>query len=418
MPTYGHGVYTREQATSLLPPVRVEVSMPVLVGTAPVHTLEAGVEKAINKPVLIYSLAEAVAQFGADTPGFSIPKALSIYISRYGMAPVCVINVFDPDTHKATEAREGFAVGDPDVSTVTGADIIGGVDAASGKRKGLELIDEVFPRFGLIPGQIIAPGFSDNPAVALIIGAKCAAICGHFNCIGIADIPASVPNYTEAHAYVMDNNLTDKNLTMFFGSPVFDGKAEPGSVHWAGITSQRDSENESIPYWSPSNKRLLANGLMHAGKELALDPRQAAYLNSQGIVTGLSWIGGMVGWGNRTTAYPGVTDVKDTFIPVRRMFNFVGNTLVTTAWQLVDGPLNRRLAGTVCDTFNVWLNGLARREFLLGGRVEFLSDDNPTTDLMDGIARFHVFFSPPSPARELDFILEYDPAYIQTLFAA
>jgi phage tail sheath protein FI len=124
-----------------------------------------------------------------------------------------------------------------------------------------------------------------------------------------------------------------------------------------------------------------------------------------------------MGWGNRTAAYPGVTDVKDTFVPLRRMFSFVGNTLVTTAWQLVDRPLNRRLAGTVCDTFNVWLNGLARREFLLGGRVEFLSNDNPTTDLMDGIARFHVFFTPPSPARELDFILEYDPAYIQTLFA-
>ncbi|MDR2573265.1 MAG: hypothetical protein LBC94_02780 [Desulfovibrio sp.] len=279
-------------------------------------------------------------------------------------------------------------------------------------------MDEVFPRFRLIPGQIIAPGFSGDPSVALMLGAKSAGISGHFHCIGIADVPASVANYTDAAAYVQDNNLTDKNLVMFFGSPVFNGEEEFGSIHWAGITAQRDSENESIPYWSPSNKRMLANGIAHAGKELMLDARQAAYLNGNGIVTGLSFIGGMVGWGNRTAAYPGVTDVKDTFIPVRRMFNFVSNTLVTTAWQLVDRPLNRRLAGTVCDTFNVWLNGLARREFLLGGRVEFLSTDNPDTDIMDGISRFHVFFAPPSPAREIDFILEYDPAYIQTLFAA
>ena len=412
MPYY-HGVYTREQATSLLPPVRVDVSMPVIVGTAPVHTLEDGVEMAINKPELIFTMAEAVARFGADAPGFTIPKALSIYLSRYGMAPICVINVFDPAVHKSVVED----VYTPDVSLVTASDIIGCISAGTGKRAGLELVGEVFPRFGLIPGQIIAPGFSDNPSVALVIGAKCASISGHFNCIGIADIPASIANYTLAHEYVIDNNLTDKNLTLFFGRPVFDGKEEFGSVHWAGISAQRDSENEGIPYWSPSNKRLLANGMSHAGNELVLDAQQAAYLNSQGIVTGLSWIGGLVGWGNRTAAYPGVTDVKDTFIPIRRMFNFVGNTLVTTAWQLVDRPLNRRLAGTVCDTFNVWLNGLARREFLLGGRVEFLPDDNPTTDLMDGIARFHVFFTPPSPARELDFILEYDPAYIQTLFA-
>lgn len=414
MPTYGHGVYTREQATALLPPVRVEVSLPVLVGTAPVHTLEGGAEKPVNKPVLIFTLAEAVAKFGADAEGFTIPKALSIYLSRYGVAPVCVVNVFDPAVHKSGE--QGSEV--PDVSLVTANDIIGGVDAGTGGRAGLELIHEVFPRFGLIPGQIIAPGFSTDPAVALTMGAKCASVSGHFNCVAVADIPDAVGNYTEAHEYVLDNNLTDKNLILMFGSPVFDGKTEPGSVHWAGITSQRDGENESIPYWSPSNKRMLANGMAHAGKELMLDSAQAAYLNSQGIVTGLSWIGGLVGWGNRTAAYPGVTDVKDTFIPVRRMFNWVGNTLVTTAWQLVDRPLNRRLAGTVCDTFNVWLNGLARREFLLGGRVEFLSDDNPVTDVMDGISRFHVFFSPPSPAREIDFILEYDPEYIQTLFAA
>ena len=408
--SYRHGVYTSEVPTSLLPPVRVEVSMPVIVGTAPVHTLPAEAEKPVNKPMLIFTPEEAATVFGADMPGFTIPRALSIYLSRYRMAPICVINVFDPAVHKDDQDN-------PDVTLVTATDVIGGVDAVTGNRSGLELVDEVFPRFRLIPGQIIAPGFSDNPSVALLIGAKCANISGHFNCVGIADIPYDV-RYSEAAAYVQDNNLTDKNLIMVLGKPVFNNAEEFGSLHWAGITAQRDSENENIPYWSPSNKRMLANGINQNGKELMLDSQQAAYLNGNGIVTGLSWIGGMVGWGNRTAAYPGVTDVKDTFIPVRRMFNFVGNTLVTTAWQLVDRPLNRRLAGTVCDTFNVWLNGLARREFLLGGRCEFLSTDNPTTDIMDGISRFHVFFSPPSPAREIDFILEYDPEYISTLFAA
>ena len=42
--------------------------------------------------------------------------------------------------------------------------------------------------------------------------------------------------------------------------------------------------------------------------------------------------------------------------------------------------------------------------------------ENPTHDLMDGISRFHVYVTPPSPNREIEFILEYDPTYIQTLF--
>ena len=413
MSSYRHGAYFSEQATSLLPPVRVDVSMPVIISTAPVHTLEAGVERPINKPLLLFTAGEGsqlgTLPEGAKKSDYPLLQAVEVFLSRYLISPICVINVFDPAKHTNEQ-------GQPDVSKVTAADIIGGIDAATGARMGLELIDEIYPRFGIIPGQIIAPGFSDNPSVALVLGARSTGISGHFGATAIADIPDSVTSYTLANEYVQDNNLTDRNLVHFFGSPFFNEAAEFGSIHWAGITAQRDSENDNIPYWSPSNKRLLANGMVHAGKELVLDSFQAGYLNGRGIVTGFSWSNGLVGWGNRTGAYPGVTDVKDTFIPLRRMFNFTGNTLVTTAWQLVDAPLNRRLAGTVCDTFNVWLNGLARRGYLLGGRCEFLSDDNPTTDVMDGISRFRVRFAPPSPNREMNFILEYDPAYIATLF--
>jgi hypothetical protein len=68
------------------------------------------------------------------------------------------------------------------------------------------------------------------------------------------------------------------------------------------------------------------------------------------------------------------------------------------------------------DSANIWLNGLAAREFILGGRVEFQSEENPSTDTMDGKIKFHVYITPPSPAREIDFILEYDPDYLETLF--
>ncbi len=303
------------------------------------------------------------------------------------------------------------------MTKVTPDDIIGGIDGQTQARAGLELVEEVFPRFGLVPGQLLAPRFSSDEAVALTLGAKCWSVNGHFKCTGIIDVPESVANFTEAPAWVKDNNLTDAGLIMFFGQPLLGDVAEAGSSHLAGVIGRRDYENEGIPFWSPSNKRLLANGVSHAGKELHLGPTEAAYLNGQGVVTALNFIGGMVAWGNRTAAYPGITDVKDSFIPVRRMFNFCGNTLVTTAWQYLDAPLmRRRLVETVCDTFNVWLNGLAAREYILGGRVEFQHTENPSTDLMDGVARFHVFFTPPSPAREIDFILEYDPGYLANLF--
>ena len=41
---------------------------------------------------------------------------------------------------------------------VTVDDIIGSYDAATGKRTGLELLNEIFPRFGMTPGIVLALG--------------------------------------------------------------------------------------------------------------------------------------------------------------------------------------------------------------------------------------------------------------------
>ena len=99
------------------------------------------------------------------------------------------------------------------------------------------------------------------------------------------------------------------------------------------------------------------------------------------------------------------------------MFNWVGNTLVTTFWNKIDDPTNKRLIETIVDSANIWLNGLTARGALLGGRVEFREDENTTTDLMDGVIRFHVYLTPCAPARDIEFVQEYDPGYISALFS-
>lgn len=54
---------------------------------------------------------------------------------------------------------------------------------------------------------------------------------------------------------------------------------------------------------------------------------------------------------------------------------------------------------------------------LLGARVEFREDENATTNLLDGIIKFHTYFTPPTPAREIENVIEHDPDYFSTLFA-
>lgn len=414
--------------------------MPVAVGVAPVHTLGEGAKIPVNEPKLCYSMTEFENCFGKPGDGdnpedFALWQTAGVYFDRYKVAPLVAINVFDPARH-VREAGGGDSFSSvspdgahgegevslpekvPDPKAVTDSDIIGAVSSADNRRTGLKLADEIFSRFRLNPGLIMAPGFAKSPAVAKAIETRCNNIAGFFRAIGLIEVSDEVKVYSEVPAWLNDNNLTDKdgNTICFYGDCLYNGLVEPGSAHLAGCIGGRDNEEGGVPYWSPSNYQLECEGLVHAGRELFLTAAEAAYLNSQGIVTGLNMIGGLRCWGDETTAYPGVTDVKEHQIPVRRMFTWIGNTLILTCWQFVSSPIRRRLIETVQDTVNYWLNGLVSRDFILAGRCEFEGADNPRLDLMDGIVRWHVYITPPSAAREITFVLEYDPNGLDNLF--
>ena len=189
------------------------------------------------------------------------------------------------------------------------------------------------------------------------------------------------------------------------------------SSQLAALMGQVDSNNGSTPYVSPSNQSLqMTATVLTDGSEVWLDFEAANYLNGQGVCTAINEASGWKFWGNRTAAYPGSTDVKDVFIPIRRMYNWIGNTLVTTFFQKIDAPINRRFIDTIVSSANVWLNGLAANGYILSGQIDFREDENPTTSLMDGIVTFHVMVCPPSPARDIEFKLEYDVDGMATLF--
>ena len=158
--------------------------------------------------------------------------------------------------------------------------------------------------------------------------------------------------------------------------------------------------------------------VLEDGTEVNLTLAQANILNDNGILTALNFMGGWCAWGNYTACYPSNTDVKDYFIPVSRMFGWVGNTLIRTFWSKLDKPMNRRLLDTIMDTANIWLNGLVGSGYLLGARAEMLESENPLTDLMAGIVKIHIYMTPPSPMKECEFVLEYDADYVSSALAA
>lgn len=310
-----------------------------------------------------------------------------------------------------------FGASKLDPSAVDAGAIIGGV-SPEGKKSGFELVSDCFPRFRLVPGILLAPGFSDDPRVAAVMSAKAANINETFEAIALIDADTlKVTQYSAVAEWKNSNNVTDPRQICCWPCLSLGGVLFHQSTQLAGVLGLTDSNNDDVPYVSPSNQSYqMTASVLEDGTEVWLGQDNAAYLNGQGVVTALNFIGGWKCWGNRTACYPGNTDVKDAFISIRRTMGWIGNTLVQSFWQRLDAPLNRRQIDTIVDSANLWLNGLAARQYILGGRVEFLDTENPTIDLMDGKARFHVYVTPASPNREIDFILEYDPKYIETLF--
>ena len=337
------------------------------------------------------------------------------YTAAYNSDGECVFTILDDS--KIVDDVVNISWHEVDPSQVTEDDIIGGIDLVTGDATGLELVEEVYPRFGLVVGSIIAPKFSQSPTVAAVMKAKCTNINDIFRAVALVDIPTDeVINYTDAPAYKNNKNLNDTSLIACYPKVALGDEQYFLSTQMAGLMNKVDSEHDDIPYKSPSNESLQCDSSILAdGTEKFLSLSQANYLNSQGIVSALNFVGGFKLWGNYTTCWPSNTDVKDYFIPIRRMFNWINNSLVTTFWSQIDDPLNKRLIERVIDSANIWFNGLTAKGAILGGRVELLADDNTTTDLMSGIIRFRVYITPPSPAETLEFIQEYDPGYVSDL---
>lgn len=343
------------------------------------------------------------------------------YSISYDSDGNCVVNVLDGGAAESAEALYiGYTTLNP--SAVDSDDIIGGYDTQSGKYTGLELVDQVYPKFGLVPGNIVAPKFSMNSGVAAVMETKAESVSGSFKAMALIDLSSDdsegASKYTDVPELKEKINVVNEHQVACWPLATLDGKVYHISVLLAGLMGSVDSEWNDRPVKSPSNETLPIDGVCNAaGEEINLTQEQANYLNGEGITTVIN-LGGWKFWGNRTAIYPNSTDPKDAFIPVRRMFNWIGNTLVTTWLQRIDYPITQRTIETMLDSIGIWLNGLAADECLVGSpSVKFLEDENPTTSLMDGIVALHVYITPPSPMRELDFTLEYDVDQLETLFS-
>ena len=308
---------------------------------------------------------------------------------------------------------------------VTKNDIIGGYSVTTHKTTGLELIDDVFPKYTLAPDIIVCPNWSHDNEVAAVMSAKAENINGVFEAEALIELPSTEGDgatwYTDVPALKKRMNIFNVNQLCCWPKVKLGDRVFDYTVQLAGSMSKTDNSGEfgdGTPCESASNKVLRADSMVLAnGEEVRLDVPKANYLNDNGIITCVNFYNGFVSWGNYTSAFPANTDPVDYFYSINRMFKYIAKTVILTSWNDVDRRITRRLLDAIMQGVNYWLNSLTAEEKILGGRVEMLESENALTNLMAGRVKFHIYVTPPSPLQQLNWVMEYDLSYLQVLLS-
>jgi hypothetical protein len=464
MTEYKHGITTRRSSditTESEQAARVQVA----VGTAPVNLLDDPAS-VVNAPVILYSRNDVKEQLGVCSDyGYTLMQSALASFSKVGVAPVVMINVLDPDNKNHVTAVAGTSVdvingsvtiedegilldklvvsSDSKTGTagtdyiaafdsdgyvtiaiaddgafkgkksitvaytklnpagVTANDIIGGIDE-DGTRKGIELVDEIYSRFGLIPDILSAPGFSADAAVAAALEAKAELNGDQINAVAVVDIESTTTTKLEdvkdaknkLGCFTRWSVLCWPKVTMG-GVEIFASAAVAAMLQYVTVL------NKNIPT-SPDNKDIPIDGVvLDGGKEVYYTMSQVNdYLNAIGVLSFI-YLEGWKCWGNNTAAYPDKTAPNDRFIKCVMMNNYIENRFKTEYLATIGNDASYKLVDSVVTNYNTDLSALVP-DYMAGARIIFDKKENPVSSISNGYFIFRTEYADYTPAEHYE----------------
>ena len=356
--------------------------------------LSGGIDEAfpLNTPVTVAGSRRAAAALGVAG---TLPDAMDSIFDQAG-AVVVVVRVEE---------------GADDAETL--ANVLGGVNAATGDYEGVHALLGAESRLGIVPRILIAPGFTHqrdgaaNATVAELIG-----IAERLRAVIIADGPNTTDDaattyagdFGSARVYLADPWVLKVDSD---GQTV---QAEPSPVV-AGLIAK--SDNERGFWWSPSNQAV--NGIV--GTVRAVDftlgdaNARANLLNEQNVATFIRQDGYRL-WGNRTLS----DDPKFAFLSVRRTADMINDSLLRAHLWAVDRNISSNYLEDVTDGVNAYLRDLTRIGAILGGECWADPTLNTPEQISQGKVFFDFDFTPPYPAEHITFRSQLVNDYISEIF--
>lgn len=389
-----HGVEVIDIDTGARVITTVRASIIGIVGTAPNAD---PLLFPINTPVLIAGSRREAA--GLDILGDgdgTLPSAVDTILDQAG-AMIIVVRVEEGATPAETLAN-----------------VLGGVDAATGQYEGVHALLAAESVLGYAPRILIAPGFThertaeaSNAVVAEMIG-----IAERLRGVIFAD----APNTNDADAIAAAGDVGSKRV-MLVDPKVKKTNSEGqivtewSSAVWAGVTAKSDAERGW--WWSPSNQTV--NGIQ--GTERPIDFKmgdansRANLLNEKKVGT-IIRLNGFRTWGNRTLS----SDQKWAFLSVVRTADIIADSLQAAHLWAVDRGITKNYVTDVIESVNAYLRYLTNIGAILGGNCWADPDLNTADVIASGKIFFDFDFTPVYPAEHITFRSHLTNDYIKSIF--
>ena len=338
------------------------------------------------------------------------------YVASFADDGTVIIGFTDAGAEKAGDSIKAlYTKLNPD--GVTYQDIIGGYNVSARTKKGAEVIGDIFPKLGIVPGTLIAPGFSHIPAVNTVLTAKANLIYSLFSCKAVSDIDSSgdgADSIDKVKEWKDKNAYSDRRTFAVWPKVNVDGYIYYFSAQLAALLQRLAADNGGVPSESCDNKGLKISGLvLEDGTEITFDPDEANdYINANGVITAVN-IEGFLAWGNNTSVYPQSTDVVDRWVTSVMMFDYIENNFKRSFFHKVSNKTDYREIEDVVLSENLSLNGLKGSNDIAGGEISFSAKDNPINQILGGKILFKERLATYPPMEDIENEFSFDPTILQ-----
>lgn len=397
---YKHGVYTEREANSGSLTTKAQGTIPVYIGTAPIHLAEdfsTNGAKRVDTPILINSYREAVKLLGYsdDWSKYTLCEAVYTHFmnKKRPIAPFIVINMNDGSD------GDNFVI-----SSIT----------AEMFDNALSSLDKVEQICGVVPNIICAPEFGET--YLSDIETLCAnGIGSKWGLVAYIDIQTATTNTVAAavsRQTAEGTKIDNKHVRVHFPKVRYNGKTYHLSVLDCVASQWTDHDTEGVACRSSSNTAVDCDApCVSDTANLYFDETEANSLNAVGITT-LNYIGGEYRiWGGHMSNYRDASAAnilpQDKSDATVRCDVFLHNWFKREFLDNIDFPVSRRDIDAIVANANIGLNSFVNKGYLLKGECYFDGDNNPTAEIAEGDIRLDVQYTSVPNGKSITFALQY-----------